>query len=169
MLDTVFSCPLAKKVSCAVVLALVVTIANTPVRAASAEGSDAEKRATLFQVEARKILVHDRWAIVREGKTGFTAVHAAASGGATSSENHDPDAPPLIVHVSLAFTPKGVDSTDCAVKMEGFRYTPQAGGRKPKVHGPYKADYPENANYIRKVLEAAEDQLGKKYPKYEAR
>ena len=140
-----------------------------PVRAAGVEDGDAERRAVLFRSEARKILVHDRWAIVREGKTSFTAVHAAMSGGATFPRNKDNSEPPLIVHVSVTFTPKSADSTDCAVKMEGFRYTPPRGGGKPKVHGPYKADYPANTNYLRKVLEAAEDQLGKQYPKYQAK
>ncbi len=169
MLEPVFLSTFAKRFLFAAVLALLVIVASPRARAAGAGGPDAEKRAALFQAEARRILVHDRWAIVREGKMGFTAVHAAASGGATSSENNDSNAPPLIVHVSITFAPKRVDSTDCAVKIEGFRYTPPAGGRKPKVHGPYKADYPENTDYIRKVLEAAEDQLGKKDPKYEAR
>ena len=142
---------------------------RTPARGADAEGSDGGKRAALFQGEARKILVHDRWVIAREEKTGFTAVHAAVSGGATSPKNKSNAEPPLIVHVSITFTPRTADSTECTVKMEGFRYVPPVGGGKPKVHGPYKADYPENSNYIRTVLETAEDQLGQKYPKYQAK
>ena len=157
--------PLAKTLR----LAAVVVLIASWVRAAEADGSDAEKRATLFAVEARKILVHDLWKIARASDTGFTAVHAAASGGETSTADEATQAPPLFVYVSVTFTPKSADSTDCAVKIEGFRFAPRSGGRKPQIHGPYKADYPENSNYIRKMLETAEDRLGQKYPKYQAK
>ena len=150
-------------------LVAVVVLMAPSARAADANGSDAENRATLFAAEARKILVHALWKIARAGNTSFTAVHAAASGGTTSAADEGTPAPPLFVYVSVTFTPKSVDTTDCAVKIEGFRFTPQSGGRRPKIHGPYKADYPENSNYVRKVLETAEDRLGRAHPKYQAK
>ena len=148
------------------VVALAATAASGP--SAKAAGDDADKRATLYQAEARKIFERDHWSIVRNGPHGFTAVHGAASGGTTSSKNANEPAPPLIVHVSITFTPQSAGSTDCAVKIEGFRYSVPAPGEKPRVSGPYKADYPENTKYITKVLTEAEDQLGKKYPRYQA-
>ncbi len=168
MIGAVLSPLLAKRFLLAAAVAGSVGAA-LPVQVAGAGDSDAEKRAELFEAEARKILVHDLWKITREGKTSFTAVHAAASGGATSADNDNTRVPPLFVYVSVTFTPKSADGTDCAVKIEGFRFTPQPGGRKPQIHGPYKADYPENSNYVRKVLENAEDRLGQKYPKYQAK
>ena len=158
------------KILLGVIVAMVMTAgACRPARAAGAVGSDPEQRAALFQAEARKIFARDRWKIVREGSGGFTAVHTAESGGTTSSEEADKSSSPLLVHVSITFRPRSVDSTDCAVKIEGFRLNPQGAGRSAKLSGPYKADYPANTDYIRKVLETAEDRLGKKYPKFQAK
>ena len=170
MLGAVFGSPPTKNLRLAAVLAVVMAaFARVSVQAAGTEGSEAEQRAVLFRAEARRIFAHDHWAIVQEGKDRFTAVHTAESGGTTHSDDADRPAPPLLVHVSITFSPRSVDNTDCSVKIEGFRLTPQGAGKGAKLSGPFKADYPENANYIRKVLETAEDRLGKKYPKFEAK
>ena len=129
---------------------------------------DATARATLFQAEARRIFEKDQWKIVRHDQSGFTAIHPAAAGDATASGDKADDDSPLLVHVSIAFNPRDANSTDCVVKVEGFHLIRKRGER-PHLAGPFKADYPENANYIRKVLETAEDRLGEKHPKYRAR
>ncbi len=140
-----------------------------PSRTAAAGADDATTRATIFQAEARKIFEKDQWSIIRKGEMSFTAVHPAAPGDANTPDATPDPKSPLLVHVSITFNPKTADSTDCVVKVEGFRLIPRQNGQKSHLEGPFKADYPANANYIRSVLETAEDRLGKKYPKYEAK
>ncbi len=145
-----------------------ITICDRPIRAADAPTDDARTRATLFEKEARRIFEKDQWTIVRKGVGTFTAIHPAADKTADPAQGKVDTESPLIVHVSITFNPKSLSNTDCVVKVEGFRLIRKRGERS-HLTGPFKADYPENANYIRKVLENAEDELGRKYPKYEAK
>ena len=150
------------------VMAAAAIFTGASIRAADPSADDAKKRATLFQTEARRIFEKDHWTIIRRGGDGFTAIHPAADKGATPEQENADAGSALIVHVSITFNPKSADSTDCVVKVEGFRLIRKKGERS-HLAGPFKADYPENANYIRKVLENAEDELGRKYPKYQAK
>ncbi len=158
-----------KSLSVFLLAAALSIVLHGAVASAADAGPDApKKRAALFLEEARKIFTKDQWIISRKNEQSFTAVHEAAPGGATVADAAGDASAPLFVHVSITFTPRSASSTDCAVQIEAYRLIPRKKGEKSRLAGPFKADYPENTNYIRKVLEKAEDRVGERHPEYRA-
>lgn len=133
----------------------------------------AKNRAAFYQAEAARVFSNHAWRITQNRLGRLTMLHAAQSAGQVFPDPFYDPGPSgmgsIMAHLTITFRPESTTSTRCFVQITSYNTTGKYEAGKPQVFGPFDANSPKNAQYVREKLASAEKWLLRRHPEYAAR